>query len=80
LRGLPEAQRAFGRLFEEGLGVEVNYISAYTFYGLAARNGDTAAEQHLQSLSGQMTYDQRQQAEVNIERMHQRRLAEQEAQ
>ena len=80
LRGLPEAQRAFGRLNEEGLGIDVNYIAAYTFYGLAARNGDAAAEQNLQSLSRQMTSDQRQQAEVNIERIHQRRIAEQEAQ
>jgi len=79
-RGLPAAKVALGALYERGLGTEANYVDAYILYGLAARHDDASANQHLRSISRLMTPDQRQQAEAMIEKINQRRLANQQVQ
>jgi TPR repeat protein len=42
-QGVPQAQTAVGEIYEKGLGVQRNFITADTWYGLAIAQGDTAA-------------------------------------
>jgi hypothetical protein len=44
-QGVPAAQAALAEMYEKGLGVQRNFITAETWYGRAIAQGNTAAEE-----------------------------------
>ena len=46
-QGLPNALYKLGRMYEEGLGVEINYMEACSFYGEASWKGYKKAREKL---------------------------------
>lgn len=53
--GFPAGQYAMGLIFEHGLAGPQNNSRAYSWHYLAARNGNTKAQQHLHKLSAHLS-------------------------
>lgn len=57
LRGVVDSQYNLGVLYESGQGLPQNLAEAYVWYGIAARQGDQYAKQHLDVLKTKITED-----------------------
>jgi TPR repeat protein len=61
------AQGKLGGLYLYGVGVEKDYIQAYAWLSLAARQGDTSAEKFRDAVADQLTIPQLREAAVLAE-------------
>jgi TPR repeat protein len=57
-QGLPSAETSLGFLYEQGKGVPLDYVSAYTWYSLAMAAGNQAAADGRKRLAQLMTRKQ----------------------
>lgn len=66
-QGNVHAQGKLGGLYLYGVGVAKDYIQAYAWLDLAARQGDTAAEKFREAVADQLTLPQMREAAVLAE-------------
>jgi hypothetical protein len=57
-QGYARAQIDLGYLYEQGRGVPLDYVNAYTYYKLAVMGGDKRGRQRMTRLSRRMTQAQ----------------------
>jgi len=62
--GLPDAQFDLAILYERGLGVPQNLTDAYRWYVIAAKAGDKESKDRVDTLSSQLTVEDRAAAEA----------------
>jgi TPR repeat protein len=70
-RRFPAAQLSMGEAAEHGLGTAVNLFDAYAWYSLAADNGNTKANERLETLSATFTATEKSEAEARFRELKQ---------
>ncbi|MBL4891834.1 MAG: SEL1-like repeat protein [Rhizobiaceae bacterium] len=65
--GIKDSQVNLGILYTKGLGVEKNLVTAYKWFGVASRAGDSDASSKRDTVSGLMTQEQLELGRAEIE-------------
>lgn len=65
-QGLPEAQNALGVAYRNGLGVPMDKLESYKWFGLAARQGMDLAIQNLADVTFELTPKEQEEAKLRV--------------
>jgi localization factor PodJL len=57
-QGQPEAQDSLGVMYDNGYGVKKDYVLAYTWFDVAASQGNKAAARHRDDIANRMSPSQ----------------------